>query len=101
MRYTTNIWNEISSPQNLQYQSILIFSLTGEMGDINSDDALFNEFACNLVVNTTFQSTTNQMTIQYKSNHDYDTERLVFTYSTGSSQIQILTNVCVFFFSEN
>ena len=29
--------------KNLQYQSILIFSLTGEMGDINSDGALFNE----------------------------------------------------------
>ena len=66
------------------YQYVLFSSLIGEMRDITSDDALFNEFACNLVVNSTFQSTTNQMTIQYKVNQDYDTERLVFTYSTGS-----------------
>ena len=49
---------------------------------------LIMETACNLVVNTTFQSTTNQMTIQYKSNHDYDTERLVFTYKHGRKIIK-------------
>ena len=55
------------------------------MGDPTLSDVLLDEFACSLVVNTTLQSTTNQMTIQYKANHDYDTERLVFTYTTGRS----------------
>ena len=57
------------------------------MGALASGDILLSGHPCNLHVNSSVQSATNQMTIQYKANHDYDTERLVFTYKHGMKQI--------------